>query len=35
VVAWPPAECKHARAHTVPLDADALAIVEAAMAAAT
>jgi integrase len=34
VVAWPPSECKHAEAHTVPLDAEARALVEAAMAAA-
>jgi integrase len=34
VIAWPPSECKHRGAHTVPLDAEPLAIVQAAMDAA-
>jgi integrase len=32
VIAWPPAECKFKSAHTVPLDPDALVLVETAMA---
>jgi len=31
VVEYPPAECKHLRAHVVPLDPDALAIAQTAM----
>lgn len=31
VIAWPPEECKHDEAHTVPLDGDGLALVERLM----
>ncbi len=31
VIAWPPAECKHKEAHTLPLEGTGLAIVEALM----
>jgi len=34
LIAWPPEECKHEEPHTVPLDAEAFAIVERAMDAA-